>query len=541
MKRPTLTTVIGLVLVLGVMVAAQAVIGTFHVRKDLTGNKRYTLSDVSKKQFQSLDDLLTVNVYLSDRLPQELVNIRQDIEDLLRECRTYSNGRVNYRFRDPTGSEELKAKAQEEGIMEAPFVVIEQDQQTTIQGFMGMSLTYKGKRESIPVFTPEILGNLEYEIVSRVMKLTRKETPVIGFTTGHGEAGADSTQVIRQQLQEQYAVRDVDMATGGAIPSDITTLVIAGPTSPFTTRDLYYLDQFQMSGGNVVALIDPIESPMQSAMPKKAPHGMDTWLANLGVQLTNQLVGDQFSSVVQFSMGRGMAVMQYPLFVQTIAQGVNKDFAPVANVGTGVLLPWVAEMKKAAVPDGLELVEVLNSSPRSWTMGEPYELNPSPTLLGRAPDGQQHLLAVMVQGKVPTLYEGDELPEGVEDDGSRLKQAQKETSTLIIGTSKLLDDNLVMRRRDVNNTAFLLNLFDHMTLGGGLSDIRARNQMVQRIDPTKVEVMEGPKDNPKTVSRVPRLKILYTSAMPLLILVVWVLRSVMNGRARKAYEEALGA
>src|SRR5690606_28394249 len=109
-KRPTLTTILGLLLVLAVVVAAQMVVGTFHLRADLTGSKLYTLSGVTKDTLKSMDDLLTVNVYLSDKMPPELVNIRQDIEDLLRECRIYSNGRVNYSFVDPSAGKDDKLK-----------------------------------------------------------------------------------------------------------------------------------------------------------------------------------------------------------------------------------------------------------------------------------------------------------------------------------------------------------------------------------------------------------------------------------------------
>ncbi len=542
MKRPTLTTLAGLLLVLAVVVAAQALVGTFHLRADLTDKKLYTIGDVSKKTLRGLDDILTVNVYLSDKLPPELSSIRRDIEDLLTEFRIFSNGRVNFSFQDPTKSDILKQKAREEGIAEAPFTVLDKDQQTTIYGFMGLSMTYKDKTERIPMFSPQNLQNLEYELMSRVLKLVREENPVLGFSTGHGESTAQATQLIRTKLADQYAVQDVDLVREPMIPPAVKTLIVLGPTSPFTEKDVYLLDQFVMRGGSVAVFVDTLDQSKNSPMPSRAIHGLDAWISHLGLRLTGNLVADRSSQMVQFPQGMGMmSIVQYPFFVTIAPQGINRKVQAMSNVGPGVVMPWPGEMIKGEPPKGVSLKELLQSTADSWTVAEPFDIQPNPALMQRPGDGRPKLLAALVKGKIPAFYSGP-APAGVPEGQERLRQPKATSQVLVVTSAKMLEDAVGLGQgRNVNNVAFFLNLMDQMTLDSGLSEIRARTLGAAPLDKTKLESRYGDANDPKVDSKVPRYKLVFTLLMPLLMVLVALVRSVMVAKTRRVYEEAVGA
>ena len=60
-------------------------------RFDLTDNSMYSLSSSSQEIVSNLDDLLTMKVYFSDNLPNELGNTRRFLQDILEEYSAYSD------------------------------------------------------------------------------------------------------------------------------------------------------------------------------------------------------------------------------------------------------------------------------------------------------------------------------------------------------------------------------------------------------------------------------------------------------------------
>ena len=70
-------------------------------RYDLTDNKKFSLSTSSKTIISKLDDRLTMKVYFSDDLPNELGNTRRFLQDILEEYRAKSKN-VNFYFHDPS-------------------------------------------------------------------------------------------------------------------------------------------------------------------------------------------------------------------------------------------------------------------------------------------------------------------------------------------------------------------------------------------------------------------------------------------------------
>src|SRR5687767_13595258 len=73
-------------------------------RFDLTAEKRYSLSDSTKKILGNLKDNMLVTVYLEGNekdMPVEFKRLRKATQEILREFRYYAKGNFEYRFVDP--------------------------------------------------------------------------------------------------------------------------------------------------------------------------------------------------------------------------------------------------------------------------------------------------------------------------------------------------------------------------------------------------------------------------------------------------------
>src|SRR5437867_11172502 len=224
-------TILRVLFVLGVLVLINLLAVRFFKRIDLTQDKMYTLSEVSKNLVRSLDDKFLVEAYFTSDLPAPYNNNRRYLQDQLDEYRAYAGGTFQYEFIDPSKKEDLKQEAQKHGIPPVQVQVVKEDKLQLQEGYMGIVMLYGDKQERIPVVRPE--SNLEYEISSSVKKMTAKELKKVGFLTGHGEPPLSQLSKLEEILNKQYQVTTVDLSGGKAVPQDIAALMIVAPDKPF--------------------------------------------------------------------------------------------------------------------------------------------------------------------------------------------------------------------------------------------------------------------------------------------------------------------
>ncbi|MBN1901482.1 GldG family protein, partial [Candidatus Sumerlaeota bacterium] len=121
-------------------------------RVDLTKDKLYTLTDSSKKIVGGLKDQINIKAYFSQKLPPYLSNIRQDVEDLLKEYQAHAKGNLHVKFIDPTNyDEEQKRKLMFDGIMPINLQTIDKHKFEVMEAYFGMTINYEDRKESIPI------------------------------------------------------------------------------------------------------------------------------------------------------------------------------------------------------------------------------------------------------------------------------------------------------------------------------------------------------------------------------------------------------
>ncbi|MFN8547701.1 MAG: GldG family protein [Candidatus Eisenbacteria bacterium] len=336
---------LAVVIMAGILIAVNVIGTQLFGRLDLTEGREFTVSSSTKRILRNLDDVVTVKCYFSKKLPPQLATLEQQVADLLKEYTVYSKGKVNVRFFDPGASEDLKGQARSMGIPELQMNVLEKDQYQVSNVYLGIGLQYGDKTQAIPVI--QDVSTLEYDLSSAVVKLTRKDEPVLGFLSGNGERTLEKDlEGLKRSLDAQYDVRPVDLSGGSVmVPDDIKTLVIAGSKS-VPERVAYQVDQFIMRGGKAVFLLDPITMNEQMglmAMPAKS--GFDDLLAHYGVGVQSALALDPRCEMATFSQGFMAYSVQYPFGPKVSAQmgGFNRS-NPITSGLESLAFPWTAPL-----------------------------------------------------------------------------------------------------------------------------------------------------------------------------------------------------
>ncbi len=180
-KRILASSTARIILYLVVIVAiniAENASSTFRV--DMTENRIYSLSKVSKESVKQLVEPLTVKVFFSKNLPAPYNGIEQYLRDLLEEYSIYGGKKFNYQFYNLSSKEgEITEKikqneelAQSYGISPIQIQVVEHDEVKFQKAYMGLVIICGDIVEKIPAITTT--NGIEYRITSKIVKINNK-------------------------------------------------------------------------------------------------------------------------------------------------------------------------------------------------------------------------------------------------------------------------------------------------------------------------------------------------------------------------------
>ena len=537
-----------ILIVLGIVALVNFLSARRFVRADLTKEKRYTVSDSTKKVIKRLDDLVTIEAYFS-REPARVAQIRQSVRDVLDEYRAFSN-KLQINFITPDKDNETeKQELRFMGIPEVQVNVIEKDKAEVANVYMGIAVFYEDKKEVLPIVQNTV--SLEYDLTSAIVKVTNKEVKTVGFLSGHGELDINhqNYELLRQELGKQYNVRAVTIEAGKEIDPDVATLVIAGPKQKLTEREKYELDQFIMRGGRAVFLIDSINIPEGTMQATPATTGLNDMLEHYGVKLGNNLVLDaRYHDNASFRQGFITYSLPYPYWIKVIQPNLSQDSIITSQL-EALTLPWTSSLELVPKPEAqraaagipsrdadrppLEMVALAKTSESSWTVQSPYNIDPNNRLRPPSSAMQPYTLAASLSGVFQSFYAGKDIPpvEPSGEDGSQVaptddttrttKTESEPTQIIVVGNSQFL----VQGRPD--GQIFFFNTIDWLTLGEDLISIRSH----------------GVTDRPlKEVSESEKffLKFLSIAGIPILVVAVGLIRYFLRRRAKRLVE-AYGA
>lgn len=253
-RRGGLNATLVTVGILAVAVGINYMFHRYHWQRDLTENKRFTLSDRSLQVLKTLKEPVRVTAFFNagDRS-------RNQAENLLGQYKDASD-RFKYTIIEPLAHPDLiEAKK----VQALPAVVFE----------------YKGRQEQ----TSQV-G--EKEFTTALLKLTKEKRPKVLFLEGHGEmsytAGTGSaddpqrslSQVVQNLTSSQWETSTLSLAGKNAKapePAEAGVVVIAGPQRPITSDEEKLLVQYLDKGGRILALLSP-GNPDLSGLLK--PYGL---------------------------------------------------------------------------------------------------------------------------------------------------------------------------------------------------------------------------------------------------------------------------
>ena len=453
---------ISVIIIIGILAVVNFFSYQVFYRWDLTQNKVYSVSKVSKKTAGELEDIVNIKAYFSDNLPAQVLSIRQEVRDILDEYQNYANGKIRVEFIDPNDDEETQRELYMIGIPQLTFEVYEKDKRQLVNGYMGLAISFGGKTEAIPAIKRDT-SDLEYQITTAIKKVITDEIATVGFLISHGTVGLEQgMSAAYKELQDLYTVERVNLAgEEAAVPVNIDTLIIVGPKEEFSDEQLAAINNFMKQGGSLLVLADGviIEEGLQAS---KNNTGLEELLIKYGLKFNSDLVADTRNGMASFSQGFLTFSSNYPFWPMITSQGFNAEHSAVANLES-VILPWASSMEisRDALGEESEVFELAFTTDKGWHASDNFNITPN---AASAPQGDRgrFVLAAAINKGIKDAYPG----EG--------EEAGALSGRLIaVGDSDFINDGFL--RNSPDNLVFFQNLVDSLSFDEDLINIRSKN------------------------------------------------------------------
>ncbi|MFZ1948332.1 MAG: GldG family protein [bacterium] len=510
---------IEVLVVAAVLVFANLVSLKVFGRADLTSKRIYSISESTKTALGGLDDVVNIKVYFSKKLPPYLTTLTRQVRDMLDEYRAYAGGKLVVDVQDPAEDAETEERVRALGIPQVQLNVITRDKTEVMPGYLGIAVLYADKKEVLPVV--QGTANLEYDLTSAILKVTRTEEKVVGFLTGHGEPDpARDYEAVTKTMAREYQITSVAIAPGQPVPPTISTLVVAGPekVGPW---DRYAIDQFVMRGGRVLFMINKIGIREGTLEAVGVDSGLDSLVAHYGAEVRSDLVVDRSCGTASFSAGYFSFSVPYPLWPLVGEAGFDET-SPVTNELERAVFPWTSSIGLGVV-EGVDAVVLARSSQQSWPETRSFNLDPQRTMRpAREEDKAPQNLAVLLRGSFPSYFRTRPVPAA--DTASAAAAGQPkidrspETQIIVVGNARFVETPFLGQYPE--NATFFLNAVDWLTLGESLIGIRSR-AVISR--PLK-EIGESAKSTVRLVS---------TLGVPLAVVAFGLARRYVRSSRRK--------
>ncbi len=446
---------LGTALILIVAVLAGLIGTAVGGRLDLTSGRLYSLSGATVETLRGLPDNVTIKLYASKALPPEVETSFRDIKDTILDYQTFGNGRVKAIVKSPADGPQGQQEIQSAGIRLVQFNVVSQDEYKVKQGYLGLTVEYKNKKEAIPFI--DKTGDLEYQLTRMIRKMSRTKRKKVAFLGGHegrteapaAEQGAGPDNW-RRLIGEEYDVTDVKIEPGRQIPADVGTVVIFGPKTAATKDEVKALSAFLRRGGSVLALIDALEVDTNMMTVKPNEGDFKAFLAKYGLAVEPKLLFDLRANQMINAGGPGNNfLMPYPFWMRV---GPASENTIVRDVGA-VTFPWGQPVR--SIRRGQKLTPLLATSQFAGAQTKNFSIAPDPDMtVGR------EKLARRVVAAARRLPGGGRL--------------------IVVGDSDFLTDRFIGAPQS-QNAVFGLNAVDWLSQDASLARIRSKGNQVRPL------------------------------------------------------------
>ena len=522
----------------------------WHSRIDLTQDKRYTLSETTRKTLSQIQQPLVIDVLLKGNIPTEFKKLQTEAIQLLEEY-TAANDHLIVNFVNPL-EDEPNADAAIQNLINnglQPLQIAQTEAgKSSVEYIFPWAVISDGKRvEKVRLFIDKLgttdqervqnsVQRLEYNLTDALHKFTVKKQKKIAILRSNGTLEDVYLYDFLKTAREYYFIAPftLDSVATNAEKTlkdleKFDLLLVAKPTSPFSDEQKQVIDQYIMNGGRVLWLIDQVNVSLEDmyktggvtmAMPLDL--NLTDMFFQYGFRLNYTLINDLYFSEIVVATGDGSQsrYMNIPWVYNPMVLSSNNHL--INSNLDAVRLQFANGID--TLKNGVKKTILLSSSPFSKADGTPREINLriDPKAMNKELYKKGNIpLAVLLEGEFKSIYKDRVRPLELKENAT----LSRPTKMIVVSDGDIIKNDFDSQHKMplelgfdrwtskyYDNKAFLQNAMNYL-----LDDtefLTLRNKKVQLAFLDKEKVAES--------ARAWQIKVfLY----PLLVLVIVMLLS----------------
>lgn len=484
-----------------------------HYRWDMTKDKRYSISKPTVNLLKTLNKDVHISVYLSGNLPFDFEKLSKETSYFLEELAT-KNNRISFTMVNPKGKEETLAQQglnpsrltiQEDGkISESsifPYAIVRSGKKRTLINLLKSSY-FENQESQIE----NAIQSLEFAFADGIQSVTANKKQKIAILKGNGELQDIYQYDWLRTLGKNYHLAPFTLDSISDHPQttlqklkEYDLIIISKPTEAFTEKEKFTLDQYTMSGGKSIWLLDMVHTPKDSLMQNgkllayQRDLNLTDYLFNYGIRIQKHLVRDLYATNITLATGKVGNNTQFDQFLW--------DYYPlIKSNNKHVISKNIGEIKLEFVSS----IDTLNSALKKTPLLETSNLTKIlkvPNFVDLASIGEtkdmetysegSKILGVLIEGNFDSAYKNRIKPYK-----TKFTPSGKNNKMIVIADGDISSNDIAKgqplalgldkwNQQFYNNKQFLMNAVNYLLNDNGLIQLRTKKVIIDKINKPK--------------------------------------------------------
>lgn len=511
-----------ILIALVVTIAINYLSSSLYSRLDITKDKRYTLSEATKKTITTTEEPIYIDVFLTGQMPSEFKRLQTEVKVLLEEFSEINDNLiisyVNPKEENPD-TDILIREMEKYGMRAAQVDVKDSGKISQEVIFPWAVINYNKKVEKVSLLKTNTnnsidrinnsVQHLEYAFANAFKKITGKKEKKIGFLLGNGELESKYVYDFLTSLENSYHIIPFDLDSVNTKPlqtlknlEQLDLVIAAKPQKAFSDKQKYALDQYTINGGKSLWLIDNVHAELDSISQRgeTLALGKDLNLTDMffqyGFRINPVLVKDFYSSNI-LTLDNNNQPNQVPWLYNPLV--ISKLKHPIVNNINPVRFEFANTIDLVQQGINIKKTPLLESSEYAATVGMPKIISAKEIKLFQQKDIIKSLnkknltLAALLEGEFTSAYKHRVKPFKYENH----KDENETSKMIVIADGDVIKNQLSNGKplplgfdRNTNETfgnkEFLLNAVNYLLDDTGLMDVRNKEVKIPFLDVERI-------------------------------------------------------
>ena len=524
MKKLFQNSISKVVIALVCLLAVNYIAKQWHTRIDLTQDKRYTLSEVSKKTLAKIQNPIVIDVLLKGNIPTEFKKLQTETIQLLDEYAA-ANNNIIVNFVNPLEGEEHPESVIQELINNGyqPLQITQNEAgKSSIEYIFPWAVISDGKKsERVRLFVNKLgatdqeqvqnsVQKLEYNFTDALYKFALDKKKKIAILRSNGALEDIYMADFLKTAREYYFIAPFTLDSVATNPEKtlhdlekFDLLLVPKPTEPFTDAQKQVVDQYIMNGGRALWLIDNVAVSLEDmyktggmtmAMPVNL--NLTDMFFQYGFRINYTLVNDLYFSEIIVATGDGSQTRYMPIpwvYNPLVISGNNHL---INNHLDAVRFQFANSID--TLKNGVKKTVLLASSPFSKADGTPREINLRFDPNNQNKEAYKHgniPLAVLLEGEFNSVYKDRIRPINLKEKSDR----SKPTKMLVVADGDIIKNDIDSKNniplelgfdkwtsKYYDNKSFLQNALNYLLDDTEFLSLRNKKVQLAFLDKQKV-------------------------------------------------------